>query len=237
MFDEDANKGWHRDLLAAVSDGPSSVRASSPMSLGDVDGDGVLDIAISMQVLHQEGHKELTYIFAINAATGEDIANFPMSFDTPVSKRSKPDAEWIHEQLPSLLLVDLHSDQSHIQDYIRRNGTRWEPRNRKKSLPGGGTSPGLHVVFPLGETLYIMEAASGCIQNFDVGEQMESMVQVDDVHGMSSLDLVVSTTQGNIITMESSSPYHPLNVWNNGESRGRLNNYAHGYSASQVCYI
>lgn len=63
------------------------------------------------------------------------------------------------------------------------------------------------------------------------------MVQADDVHGTNNLDLVVSTVSGNIITLESSSPYHPLNVWNHGVARGRMNNYAHGYSASQGIFI
>ena len=206
------------------------------MVMGDVDGDGVLDIVVALHVF-EENQKEAIYIFALNAVTGQDLPNFPMAFETPVSQRSKPGEEWIHQQLPGLLLVDLHSDQSHVRDYIHRNGTRWEARTRKSSSPGGGTAPGLHIVVPVGETLFIIEAGSGCTQNFDVGEEMVAMVQVDDVHGANSLDLVVSTTAGNIITMESSAPYHPLNIWNNGESRGRFNNHAHGYSSSQGIFV
>jgi hypothetical protein len=231
-FDEDANKVWHRDLREAVSDGPSTVRASSPMTLGDVDGDGVLDVVVSLQVLHEGNQKETIYVFAINAANGGDLPNFPVAFDTHPSQQSKLGENWVHEQLPGLLLVDLHGDQSHIQAYIRR-----EKDARIRSSVAGGNALGLHIVFPIGETLYMIEAGSGCIQNFGVGEEMVAMVQVDDVHGSNNLDLVVSTTAGNIITFESSAPYHPLNVWNNGEIRGRLNNYAHGFSASQGIFV
>lgn len=236
-FDEDANKVWHRDLHAAVSRGPGSVRASSPMTLGDLDGDGSLDIVIVIQVFHEDTGKDTTYIFAVNAVGGKDLQHFPFSFETPASLRSIPGADWVHQQLQGILVVDLHSDQSHIQDYIRRNGTKWEPRARSSSLPGGGSAPGLHVVFPMGEELFMMEAGSGCIQTFDIGEEMVAMVQVDDVHGTNSMDLVVSTTAGNIITMEASAPHHPLNVWNNGEMRGRMNTYSHGFSASQGIFV
>ena len=236
-FDEDANKAWHRDLLANVADGTSTVRASSPMTLGDVNGDGILDIVIALQVFHEDTQKQSTYVFAMNAVGGEDLKNFPIVFDTPVPMQSKPGEDWVHQQLPGILLVDLHSDQSHIQDYIRRNGTIWEARPRSSSLPGGGSAAGLHAVFPLGEDLFIIEAGSGCTQTFGVGEEMVAMVQVDDVHGTNNLDLVVSTTAGNIITMESSAPYHPLNVWNNGEMRGRMNTYAQGFSASQGIFV
>ena len=63
------------------------------------------------------------------------------------------------------------------------------------------------------------------------------MVQADNVHGRNSLDLVISTVSGDIITLETESPYHPLNVWNNGEIRGRWNAFAHGYSASQGIFV
>lgn len=236
-FDEEANKVWHRDVRAAVCDCPCTVRASSHMSLGDVDGDGTLDVAIAFQIRFEERNTETTYVFALNGANGNDLQSFPLAFETPASLLSKPHEDWVHQQLPGLLLVDLHEDQSQMMDYIRRNGTKWTKRERSSSKPGGGSAPGLHVILAVGETLYIIEAGSGCIQNFDVGEEVFAQVQVDDVHGTNNLDLVVSTTSGNIITMESSAPYHPLNVWNNGEFRGRYNNHAHGYSASQGIFV
>ena len=149
-FDENGNKFWHRDLRAAVSDGNSAVRASSPMTLGDVDGDGIIDVVVSIQILHGQDHGEATYLFALNAATGKDLPNFPIQFETQGTFKSKPGDDWIHEQLPGQLLVDLHQDQSHISDYIRRNGTRWEKRNRSKGS-FGGSAPGLHIIMPIGE--------------------------------------------------------------------------------------
>jgi hypothetical protein len=82
-----------------------------------------------------------------------------------------------------------------------------------------------------------MEADSGCFQSISIGDEILAMVQADDVHGTNSLDLVVSTASGNIVTLESQAPFHPLNVWNNGEMRGRTNTFAHGYSASQGIFV
>jgi hypothetical protein len=101
----------------------------------------------------------------------------------------------------------------------------------------GGSAHGLHIVLPIGSNLVIMEAGSGCSQSIAVGDDILTMVQADDVHGTNSLDLVITTASGNIVTLESKSPYHPLNVWNNGESRGRVNAAAHGYSASQGIFV
>jgi hypothetical protein len=87
--------------------------------------------------------------------------------------------------------------------------------------------------------VYTIEAGSGCIQTVNVGSNVAAMVQVDDVHGNGSLDLIVTTASGNVITLESPSvPYHPLNVWNGGDVRsGRQNNFAQGYGASQGIFV
>ena len=64
------------------------------------------------------------------------------------------------------------------------------------------------------------------------------MVQADNLHGTNNLDLVVSMTTGNIVTLESPVvPYHPLNVWNTGEVRSRRNNFAQGFTASQGIFV
>jgi len=83
----------------------------------------------------------------------------------------------------------------------------------------------------------IVEGGSGCTQNIEIGEKIDSMVQADDVHGTNKLDLVISTVSGNVITLESEAPFHPLNVWNHGELRSRTNAAAHGYSASQGIFV
>ena len=69
--------------------------------------------------------------------------------------------------------------------------------------PHGGSASGLHIVQPVGSNLFIVEAGSGCIQSVAIGEEVVAMVQADDVHGTNNLDLVVSTTTGNIVTLES----------------------------------
>jgi len=66
------------------------------------------------------------------------------------------------------------------------------------------------------------------------------MVQADDVHGTGGLDLVVTTSQGEILTLESDVvPYHPLNVWSAGVSRapGSGNAHAHGFSSTQGIFV
>jgi hypothetical protein len=222
-----ANRIWHRNLAASLGKTALDMTGSSSMVLGDIDGDGVMDIVVVAAI---DGR---IYMFAFNAATGEDLSNFPMDLDKVVV--SNVDT---FEKLAQPLLVDLHADQSFLEKYIRRNSEPWRQVSRKSSHPrNGGSAFGLHIVYPSGKSLFIIEAGSGCTQTISIGEDVTAMVSVDDVHGTNRLDLVVATKAGNIVTLESASPYHPLNVWNNGETRGRLGGNAHGYSASQGVFV
>lgn len=239
-LDSKANKIWHRDLIGSTElQNNAEVLASSQMVLGDIDGDGVLDIVVAMKL--RTGESQVAhYLFAVSADTGGDIPNFPVRIGSTNDEHQKEiGEEFVVGKLPAPLLVDLHGDQSFLNEYIRRNGTKWtRPFRRPTGLPlHGGSANGLHIVLPIGSNLVIMEAGSGCSQSIAVGDDILTMVQADDVHGTNSLDLVITTASGNIVTLESKSPYHPLNVWNNGESRGRVNAAAHGYSASQGIFV
>ncbi|KAG7355106.1 FG-GAP repeat-containing protein [Nitzschia inconspicua] len=243
-LDHNGNKIWHRDLLESIADG-SEVLGSSPMTLGDVDGDGILDVVILLKV-RSSGQSVSRYLFALRADTGVDLSSSEFPINIWTKKRPQTDGtvgeDFVHESLPPALLIDLHADQSHLSDYLKRNGTKWDKRNNAalsagEKPPHGGRSGGLHIVQPVDTHLVIVEGGSGCVQSIEIGEDILSMVQADDVHGTNKLDLVVSTITGNVVTLESQAPYHPLNVWNGGELRSRTGGSAHGYSASQGIFV
>jgi hypothetical protein len=169
-----------------------------------------------------------SYVFVLDGATGRDVINFPLQLDT-TEKPYEPNN--LHEQLTQPLLVDLSTDHAFVEDYIRRRGAS------KRHVLTSTHEAGLHIVYPSHDTLYIIDATSGCTHPVSVGEVVAAPVQVDDVHGTNKLDLVVATESGNVITLESQTPYHPLNVWNNGETRGRFGGSVHGYSAPQGIYV
>jgi len=248
-LDHTGKKIWHRNLPYSVTNKQrkenSEVLGSSPMVLGDVNGDGVLDLVILLQI-KSPGQGSSYFLFAISADTGKDLDGkaFPMNIWTKNihGRKYNVGEDFVHVKLPPPLLVDLHGDQDHISGYIKRNGTKWtkpEPKlNRDdQKVPHGGSAGGLHVVQPIDTYLVIVEGGSGCTQSIEVGEKIDSAVQADDIHGTNKLDLVISTVFGNVITMESEAPFHPLNVWNNGELRSRTNAAAHGYSASQGIFV
>lgn len=236
-FDHLAKPIWHRNLTSALGQDEYAMTGSSSMALGDVDGDGRLDLVLVVRIQNHQ-----SYMFAMDAASGKDLPYFPIQLDELPDTKSKDDEEVtpLHRKLPMPLLVDLHGDQSFLEQYIRRNATTWHPRRPRKvgTIPThGGGAPGLHIVYPEGKTVYVIEGGSGCSQTVSIGDEVSAMVQVDDVHGTNRLDLVVTTEAGDTITLESSSPYHPLNTWNRGELRGRTNSHAHGYSASQGIFV
>lgn len=227
-LNHDGGRIWNRNLPLSVGHG-GPITGSSPLTMGDVDGDGHLDI---VRVIHFD---DVTLVFAVNAATGKDVPNFPIQLDKKsLPKTANPDE--LHKQLAQPLLVDLHSDQSFLLDYIRRKGAPWQPRRRSTSSTFG-SAPGLHIVQPLGEDVYVVEAGSGCSHKIAVGAPVSAMVQVDDVHGKDLMDLVVATETGKIVTFETTAPFHALNSWSSGELRSSTNALAHGYSASQGIFV
>ena len=254
-FDAKGQLLWHRDLVDSMGMGGHDLRASSSMALGDVNGDGVMDVVLVLKVFSPHSNQWSTLLVAMSAVTGEDLQFFPKEFSSSLLMDDGIGTMNVHQKLPPPLLVDLHADQSHWSRYLYRNGTSWDNKqqagNGGKSgrsgksgsstadgPPHGGSAPGLHIVQPIGTNVYIVEGGSGCTQIFAVGEEIEAMVQADDVHGTNNLDLVISTTAGNIITLESADvPYHPLNVWNTGEVRSRRNNHAQGLTASQGIFV
>ncbi len=232
-FDSQAKLLWHRNIIDALQlNEGEEIAASSPLSLGDVNGDGILDVVVSIDI---EG---LGFVLAFNAATGESLSHFPMELEKLTKEGEKEFVGEVHRRIAQPLLIDLHGDQSHIEKYIRRNGGQWKPKTKTWSrAPSGGLAPGLHIVQPFRDQLYIIEGGSGCTQSVAIGDQVTAMVQADDVHGTGRLDLVVATSTGKVITLESNSPWHALNTWTHGESRGRENAHSHGYSASQGIYV
>ena len=246
-LDHTGKKIWHRNLpYSLTGNEQSEVLGSSPMIFGDVNGDGILDIVLLLQIqTPNQGSK--FYLTAFSADTGNDLEGgaFPIQIQTRTTSfdKVKVGEDFVHTKLPPPLLVDMHEDQDHLADYIQRSGTKWTRPNSKtdsSKVPHGGTASGLHIVQPIDTYLVIVEGGSGCSQSIEIGETIGSMVQADDIHGTNKLDLVISTASGNVVTLEtleSEAPFHPLNVWNNGELQSRTNGPIHGYSASQGIFV
>lgn len=250
---------WARNLLQDTERGTAKdlinvVRGTSPMSLGDVEGTGDLAIVLLARIAKTDSqntrpdkHEVSEYrLYAIDAATGDDLPHFPIAFDVGSNGSQM--------SMPQPLLVDLHEDQRHWLDQlhglsdldvttireINSDASKQQDTNDSNPRPHGGSGRGLHIVQPIGSTLHIIEGATSCEQTIDVGDTIPAMVQADDVHGTGGLDLVVTTSQGEILTLESDVvPYHPLNVWSAGTTRapGSSNAQAHGFSSSQGIFV
>ena len=63
--------------------------------------------------------------------------------------------------------------------------------------------------------VYIIEGSTACMQVLEIGDDISSMVQADDVRGTGSLDLIVTTASREIVLLglPDTVPYHPLNTY------------------------
>ena len=62
--------------------------------------------------------------------------------------------------------------------------------------------------------VYIIEGSTACMQVLEIGDDISSMVQADDVRGTGSLDLIVTTASGEIVLLglPDTVPYHHIHV-------------------------
>lgn len=111
-LDHTGKKIWHRNLLYSVTKQQNEKRhevlGSSPMVLGDVDGDGVLDIVILLQI-KSPGQGSSYFLFAVTANTGKDLDGkaFPMNIWTKNTNNQRVNVgeDFVHVKLPPPLLV------------------------------------------------------------------------------------------------------------------------------------
>jgi len=218
------------------------VEAAGGLALGDVDGDGNLDIVcISYhRSVRRDENSDSYYVglHVLSGASGQALKNFPKFF--PVSTP-------IHDSSPQPpLLIDLHSSQSHWLRRLRNSTSITaeslhelkalaEQSIQESSTTHGGNFNGLHIVTTTADGyIYMIEGSSGCTNRLTTGEALHATPLAEDLHGNGKMGLILATSKtGEIITMESIVDYHSLNSFRGGGGSGNLDSgtNVHGYSS------
>jgi len=141
------------------------LKVSSDLVMGDVDGDGAMDLLVTVLT------DSSTVMYAFKAKDGKDLDGFPKE----IKDYGKNESNQLRT-IPNPLLVMMHSP------------------------PMVATSA--HIIQPLHSNLYIIDGSTGCAQKVYIGNEISSIQSVD-VSGNGSLDLVGTSTSGEVFTVET----------------------------------
>lgn len=206
-------------------------------TIGDVDGDGKLDIVVVAVASDDSSH-----LWVLEGETGLPLKGYPVSLPRGAAISGPVIPVDLHDysrrnDMPSLAPLDFEDPNLPVwASKARARGYATFPSGGKDSTSKASkrASEGLHLLAPSYDGhLYVIDGVKGCAERVDVGEHIVSTPLVDDVSGDGYIDVLLGTVNGEIMLLETKIPYHPLNSWSSFP-KGRMNGFTHGQTGISI---
>lgn len=226
-----------------------------PATVGDVDGDGQVDVVV---VAATEGKG--SHVYALRGDTGAVLPGYPIALpghatvSSPVLLADLYNSNRLSTQLHKKFSNNTATRDSTLRKPVHL-GTVDDPFPADMLSAKANPDPadllstfvagrkGLHlIVTSFDGSVYIIDATTPVLslpidrgsatrkffaQRIDVGEHVYCVPLLDDITGDGYLDLLVGTLNGQLLLFESSIPYDPRNSWTSFPNH-RLNSVTHG---------
>ncbi|KAG5180425.1 hypothetical protein JKP88DRAFT_263896 [Tribonema minus] len=211
VLDAEGHEVWHRRTSGAMT---------NAAVVGDVDGDGQLDVVIAVTSPDGEGH-----LYAMDAASGRDLDGWPLRLGRSADGAGPEGGRGSGGLSGAPLLVDLHAGGAAADG--GGSGGRWQGAHVSCThavLEVGDGDDGWvpsPLVYADAEMLQLHGGTVSMLRRSDT-------VLAADVSG--ELALLLSTMSGTVTALGAGVAAHPLNTWD-GPVRGGHNGFVHGSHA------
>ena len=199
-------------------------------ALADLNDDGSLEVVVTdldgnLHAFREDGHS--LWHTSIHGSGRQSVAFGNWGNETQVVVTTV--SGWIH-------IINGRTGKEVDPSPIRINGQILAPAlvmSLEARIGSRVTEPHL-VVSSIDGKLYTINALDSCIQTVDIGEYTDVDILSDDVTGDGRMDLLLATSDGNLMRFETSTPYMSRRGWRSAKQGRNVGQQREGWVSVEI---